>query len=201
MTGALLASPGRADDAAANSGGSQYTLEIDGQSISLTPDQPVELEGQFRNPKVVLRVSKTRPLQAAGVEFEYPSNFVFEAETEDKDVQTWTMAGNDITLILFNFTEKVDPRTLAESTADALESTQFDVEPVSMKLGDADRSGVKAVIKLGTQTLIQHVLTLPETDSGSRLLVIQEVRAEGEGESKELQSTLKLVDGSLQIKP
>lgn len=196
---ALLPALGRADDGAEPP--VVYTLEIDGQSVAVTPDEPVTIEGEFSNPTVTLRVAKTRALEAAGIAFSYPAYFTFEADTTEADLQTWTASGKDVTVMLFSFGEEVDPLTLAELTADQLESQDLQIEPIKLKLGDAERSGVKANMTLAGSTVIQQVLTLPPTPKGSRLLVVQEVRDEGQPETAELGATLKLVASSLTVKP
>jgi hypothetical protein len=176
-----------------------YTLEIDGQSVTLQPDTPLKLEESFKAPTLTLRVAQTRTLKAEGVSFNYPAYFTFAADTSDPEVKTWTASGNDVTLMLFSFAEEVDARALAESTAEALQAQNVQVEPVKVKLGDQERDGVKATMPLLDQTVIQQVLTLPPTAKGSRLLVLQEVRGQGAGEAAELGATLKVVASSLKI--
>jgi hypothetical protein len=176
-----------------------YTLEVDGQSVTIQPDKPLKLEGSFESPTLTLRVAQTRTLQAEGITFNYPAYFTFEADTSDPEVKTWTASGNDVTLMLFSFAEKVDARALAESTAEALQARDVQVEPVKVKLGDQERAGVKATMPLLDQTVIQQVLTLPATDKGSRLLVLQEVRNQGAGEAAELGATLKVVAASFKV--
>jgi hypothetical protein len=176
-----------------------YTLEVDGQAVSLSPDTPLKLEGSFENPTLTLRVAQTRTLQADGVTLSYPAYFTFEADTADPEVKTWTASGNDVTLMLFSFSEPVEARVLAESTAEALQSQDLKLEAVKVKLGDSERDGVKAIMTLADQMVIQQVLTLPPTSKGSRLLVLQEVRGQGAGEAAELGATLKVVAASLKI--
>lgn len=176
-----------------------YTLEVDGQSVTLAPDTPLKLEGSFNNPTLTLRVAQTRTLQADGITLNYPAYFTFEADTSDPDVKTWTASGNDVTLMLFSFSEEVAAKALAESTAQALQSRDLKVEAVKVKLGDSEREGVKATMTLADQSVIQQVLALPPSPRGSRLLVLQEVRGQGAGEAAELGATLKVVASSLKV--
>ena len=176
-----------------------YTLEVDGQNVTLAPDTPLKLEGSFENPTLTLRVAQTRTLQADGITLNYPAYFTFEADTSDPEVKTWTASGNDVTLMLFSFSEKVAARALAESTAEALQSQDLKVESLKVRLGDSEREGVKATMTLADQTVIQQVLALPSSPRGSRLLVLQEVRGQGASEAAELGATLKVVAASLKV--
>src|SRR5690606_26003742 len=142
---------------------------------------------------------QTRTLQADGITLNYPAYFTFEADTSDPEVKTWTASGNDVTLMLFSFSEEVAAKALAESTAQALQSRDLKVEAVKVKLGDSEREGVKATMTLADQSVIQQVLALPPSPRGSRLLVLQEVRGLGAGEAAELGATLKGVASSLQV--
>jgi hypothetical protein len=176
-----------------------YTLEVDGRPVTLQPDTPFQLEGSFEDPTLTLRGAQTRTLQADGITFNYPAYFTFEADISDPEVKTWTASGNDVTVMLFSFSAEVDARALAESTAEALQARDIQVEPVKVKLGEQDREGVKATMPLLDQTVIQRVLTLPPSSKGSRLLVLQEVRGQGAGEAAELGATLKVIAASLKV--
>ena len=178
-----------------------YTLIINGERHEIVPDEPLKITGTLENPTVTLQVSKHRTFQAAGVGFEYPAYFTFEAETADPDVQTWTVSGNDVTVILFRFAERVSPADLAKSTADALEAKVTESQPLKLKLGEKDHFGVKTTISFASQALIQQTVSLPAGDKGSRILVIQEVRADNAAAAAEVPAIIKLLGSTLVIEP
>lgn len=178
-----------------------YTLEINGRPYVVVPDKPLTIEGEFKNPTLTLRVAKTRTFRAAGIAFDYPADFTYEADVSDPEVRTWTMSGNDVTLIVFQFSDEVTSEELADSTAEALAVEQVDSQPIKLKLGDNAHAGVRTTMQFATQTLIQQTVGLPSSGSGSRILVIQEVRTEGEAEAAELPATLQLLSSSFKPQP
>lgn len=197
----LLAAPGRLMADETTEPPVAYTLEINGQPYALSPDKPLKITGDFSNPELTLRVAQTRILQAAGVSFSYPSYFTFEADTTDPEVQTWTVSGNDVTIMLFRFAEPVTPRELATSTAGELNVAEPTIEDLAVSLGGKELAGVKATMPLGGLTIIQQSLEIPGAAMGSRMLVVQEVRSAGAAEAAELGAALKLLKSSLQHTP
>ena len=120
-----------------------YTLVINGKRHEISPDQPVTITGAFVDPTVTLQVATEREFNAAGVSFQYPAYFTYEADTDDSEVRTWTLSGNDVTVILFQFSDAVTPKDLTTSTAEALDGEIVESQPITLQLGDKKRQGSK----------------------------------------------------------
>ena len=152
-----------------------YILEVDGQKFLLNADKTVILKGKFDNPKVTLRPSETRRFEHEGIAFDYPANFTFEADLDEPGIRTWTMSGNNVTLMLFDFEEAVKPAELIASTAETLNTDVDRMDPVTLKLGSLNSEGHTAQLKVGEVALTYTVVALPSNEGKSRLFIVQDL--------------------------
>jgi hypothetical protein len=179
-----------------------YTLEINGQVHQIRADEPLKLTGSFTDPVVTLRVASTRTLSHAGVQFDYPANFTFESETEDPDFQSWTVSGNDVTVMVFLSQGELTPQALAQSTAEALKVTDYQMKPAQLKLGSQELSGTSIRMSLGEVAILQQVLQLPPQGTRSRLLVIQDTLSGPDSRpSPEATHVLEVLRSTFQLTP
>ncbi|MCA9074869.1 MAG: hypothetical protein KDA93_07545 [Planctomycetaceae bacterium] len=178
-----------------------YTLEVDGKKFLLNADKTVILKGSFNNPKVTLRASETRRFEQDDIAFNYPANFTFEADLSDPDVRTWTMSGNNVTLMLFGFDGPVTPTELINSTAQTLKTTVEQLKPTSLKLGSLTSEGQTASLTLGEASLSYTVVTIPTAEGKGRLLVVQDVPGDDGKPSEEFTTVVKMLEESFSKKP
>jgi len=178
-----------------------YTLEVNGQKYLLTADKTVILKGNFQNPKVTLRASSTRRFEHGGVAFDYPANFTFEADLSDPGIRTWTMSGNNVTVMLFHFDEPVKPTELIASTAESLGTNVERMEPTSLKLGTLNARGQSALLKVGGVALSYTVVATPSAAGKSRLLIVQDLPQDDGRPSDEKTTILKMLSESFAHKP
>ncbi len=178
-----------------------YTLEVNGQKYLLSADKTVILKGSFQNPKVTLRASSTRRFVHDGIAFDYPANFTFEADLSDPGIRTWTMSGNNVTLMLFDFDEPVKPTELIASTAESLKTNVDRMESTSLKLGTLNAKGQSALLKVGDVALSYTVLAMPAAAGKSRLLIVQDLPQDNGQPSNERTDILKMLGDSFTQKP
>ncbi len=178
-----------------------YTLEVDGLKFLITADKTVILKGNFQNPKVTLRASSTRRFEHVGIAFDYPANFTFEADVSEPGIRSWTMSGNNVTLMLFDFEQPVKPAELIASTAESLETNVDRMEPTTIKLGSLNAEGQSALLKVGEVALTYSVVALPAAEGKSRLLIVQDLPQENGQPSDEKTAILKTLDDSFTQSP
>lgn len=178
-----------------------YTLEVDGKKFLLSADKTVILKGSFNNPKVTLRASSTRTFEQDDIVFNYPANFTFEADLSDPEVRTWTMSGNNVTLMLLAFDEEVTPAGLITSTAESLETTAEGMKPASLKLGSLTAEGQSAFVKVGDVSLFYTVVTIPTAEGKGRLLLVQDIPQDDGKPSDERATVVEMLEESFSKKP
>ncbi len=178
-----------------------YTLEVDGQKFLLNADKTVILKGDFQNPKVTLRAAATRRFEHDNIAFDYPANFTFEADLSEPGIRTWTLSGNNVTLMLFDFEQPVKPAELIASTAEALEANVDRMEPTTLKFGSLTADGQSGLLKVGTVVLTYTVVALPATEGKIRLFIVQDLPKDNGESSDEKTAILKMLDESFAQTP
>ena len=69
----------------------QYVLIIDDHEYPIELDKPNKLSVNLSNPEILLKVNPYKTFKYAGVFFEYPRHYTFEADLEDPDVKIWVL--------------------------------------------------------------------------------------------------------------
>ncbi len=176
-----------------------YTLKINNETVSLSPGKTQELLGAYVNPRLTLDVASTRRFPYAGLAFNYPVTYGFEADITDPDARIWTMDGNNVVIMVFAFTEEVGTETLAISTAQTLGVDNPDVKPVRMTLAVQELTGSAITVSFGTEQIHQQFIALPAESGLWRILVLQDSPQKSGEPSDEFRSTLKLLQESLTL--
>jgi|GEM_PF-3276151 len=175
-----------------------HSLEIDGQVHSIELGRPLVLSGSFTNPTVKLIAASTRHFEKAGVEFNYPASFTWEADVEDREAKSWTLSGNDFKIMVFS----LGTRMTADSYSKLL-ATKFGVEntkvsPVERKLGKNTYEGRLLRTTLVGTAISQEVFEFT-SESASRLIVFSDTLPDGKNASSEAQDALHMVTQSFKI--
>lgn len=84
----------------------EYSLEIDGRAHPVTLGKVLSVTIGGKAVKLRLTAKPNRRFDnAAGVTFDYPSNFAFAFDGDQPGMSHWTLDGNDCVIQLFEFKE------------------------------------------------------------------------------------------------
>lgn len=171
----------------------EYTLHVDGVPHAIVPGRPLVLEGTYESPSVELAVGETRRFERAGIRFEYPAYFTWEADVEDADARTWAVAGNDFMVMVLDLRAEVTTEEFAASMAEQFEGIELELGDAVCELG-GERHPVRRITAYfpAGVTLVADVLVLPAEDS-TRVVVFQDSAVEAGRASDEATRTLALV--------
>lgn len=170
----------------------KYTLTINGRAHECVPDTPLQLHGTYENPTIVLTTSPTRKFQYGGVEFLYPAAFGWEAEIEGPNDRTWTLSGNDFTIMYFVNPAALTSKSYAEAMVEQLGEDSTRLSDTERKLGGRTFKGKLLSCKLAGFDLHWEIYELPAT-TGGRLLVLQDSPPDGRARSVEGEKTLMML--------
>jgi hypothetical protein len=173
----------------------KYTLEINGQGHELLLDKPVKLQGDYSNPKVVLRASSIRHFTYGDITFQYPASFAWEAEIEGHNERTWTLSGNDFTIMYFILPDVLSVEAYSQAMAKQLGEGSTRISDTARELGGQRHKGKLIFVKLAGTTLNIEVYSLP-AKTGSRLLVLQDSPPDNRAISKEGEEALAMLSSS-----
>jgi hypothetical protein len=189
----LLAGPLLADDSKEPS--LQYTLEIAGKAQAITLDAPIKVEGSFTNPEVVLKAAPTRRFTYGGIQFDYPAGFGWEAEISGPEEKTWTLSGNDFTIMYFVLPDAQAIDEFAAAMAAQFENAVTKIEESERTLGGQKRKGKRMTVRLVGTSIYIEFYSFPSA-SGARLLVLQDSPDEEQAISPEAAKALQLMERS-----
>jgi hypothetical protein len=175
----------------------KYTLNINGKTHEINLDTPLQLQGVYRNPRVILTASSIRVFRYGGVRFHYPAAFSWEAEIEGAGDKTWTLSGNDFKIMYFVQSAAITPGLYVGEILKRFGKEKTRVSDTERKFGDRKYKGKLLFINLGGINMIMEIYLLP-AKRGSRLLVLQDsppdgrvISVEGERTTAMLAATFK----------
>ena len=176
----------------------KITLTINGVPHEIKPGAELVVDGEFKDPKMVLTMAKERHFDKGGVSFLYPASYTFEAEVENPNIKTWTLSGNDVKFIIFRLKDKANPRVFAADIAENF-GPQRNVSKHSRKLGKRVYKGSKIQITSGGYHLVQEVLDIP-VKQGSILIILQRPDEREQYDEAEVNGAIKLMTESFVAK-
>ena len=177
----------------------KYILELNGQAHELVLDKSVVLQGDYKNPRVVLRASAIRHFTYGNVSFEYPASFGWEAEIEGHNERTWTLSGNDFTIMYFILPEALSADSYVQGLAKRFGKGSTRLGDTEREFGGRRHIGKLLLVKLAGTTLRLEVYSLT-AKAGSRLLVFQDSPPDDRTISKEAEEALAMLSSSFMDK-
>ncbi|MCW1913093.1 hypothetical protein OJ996_05890 [Luteolibacter sp. GHJ8] len=174
-----------------------YTLRIDGKEIRLEPGKEIQVDGEFKDPKVSLVPDKFRKFSAAGVSFNYPSHFGFAMDAEEEGVTIWTLDGTNVVIMLQAYDAVMNPKEFGEILKSNY-GPATEVEAISHTFGGKKYSGVRVRAILAGASLTQDLIALPSPE-GSRILLLQGLDEKDEASKKDAKTVLKFLDETLKL--
>ncbi|MGB0958478.1 MAG: hypothetical protein ACPGUF_08395, partial [Litorivicinus sp.] len=174
----------------------RYSLFVDGAEFALQAGQPVEIAGEFKNPTVVLRPGETRRFHYAGISFDYPAAYVWEAEPDPASINLWTMDGADLSLMVFESPFPFSSEDFTNSLLDTFEGAE--VQGIEMQLGGHNLTGYRLLGSLFGEPIRYESLDIPTAD-GARLLVLMDSTEQADTVSTDYEKAVALLKQSFAI--
>lgn len=178
----------------------RYFIEHGAEKIPVELDRPFKVEASGPT-ELTLTLQPTRLFPHAGLEFEYPTGFSFEAIV-DEESGNWTLEGELCMVIVVEMPdEELEHHEMAESIAAGFDEAgqEADYADVRVKLADMTLGATELRVKLDDFVFAYDVWSIP-TEGGSRFLILQDGLDEAGQHSHEFQQLRELVQRSLRIK-
>lgn len=176
-----------------------YTLKIGNKTISIQDGQTVRVEGLYHNPEITLIVEPYNLFSCDDVRFNYPREFIYEADLEQAHVKSWTLSGNDCKLMYFAFDVPIQISDFLDGMLERYgrqNCTVTDAAPLT--LGQVISTGTAIHTTLTGVKLAIDVYQVPPSASGTsmKLLVIQDCIDSLGGRSTEGTRAIQLLEQS-----
>ena len=179
----------------------RFVVEIDGKrSPSLVAGESVEIEGEFRNPKIRVLPEPVRRFAYGGISFNYPHNFSFEADLESEFVKIWTLSGANVSVMVMASRYELTALSFLDGVIDELgpDNAEIAEEKVELKLGKHVLSGNRLKSELLSTKTLMDAYEVPSS-KGHCLIVFQRTGDERQSVD-EMQRLIRGVNQSFAIK-
>mgnify|MGYP001208933357 CR=1 FL=1 len=177
----------------------QFLLELGGQKIPLQLDKLHEASIDGKPVKLRLKLKPTRLFSAGGIQFEYPTEFLFKFDNDG--METWSIEGPDILLMIQNC-HFLDPMFVVEQIEDEY-GEQFGEavtqgREVEMMLGGRLLKGRRVDFKAVGESF--RVTILAVQSNGKNLTIVLQDSLEDDGaHSAEYDRIVALLKKTLQF--
>ncbi|MDF1839519.1 MAG: hypothetical protein P1V35_16745 [Planctomycetota bacterium] len=170
----------------------KYVLIVDGKAHEVTLDEPIQIEGEFKDPTISLKAASTRLFTYGDVEFQYPAAFGWEAEVVGDLEKTWTLSGNDFTMMYFILPAELDSESFLAAMASGFGGGDLDAREITRDFGGVKRSGHATEFEFAGIALSLEAFALP-SKNGARLLVFQDSSDQVDKRSEEAKAAVELL--------
>ncbi len=157
-----------------------FTLEVGGKARPIELDKPVELDGTGKL-SVTLRLAPYRVFRHAGLSFQYPQEYSFEADLKEPGVSNWNLSGNDHKVMVFRYQGRKDHEALLQElqkeVTGAYGAENVKSGETEVALGKRTLKGRRLDIKLVGTALSQRLFSF-RAGADSLLLILQDSPAE-----------------------
>ncbi len=170
----------------------EVIITIDGKQHRTELNQMSVLKGQFKDPRIRIELAEIRLFSNAGISFEYPAQFEWEFERDEDSYYCWTMAGEDTSIMVFEFDSELTAKEYAENLSDEDFLPTLSMSPISRTLGKSTLNGYRVIRDFADPELkgqglgdTTDVFSIPAPKGRSRLLVLTDVTPELESDTDE----------------
>lgn len=178
-----------------------FAVRLGDQTVKVLEGETAKLAGSFTNPQLTITPDPYRVFPYQGVRFEYPRTYSFEADVADPDEITWTLSGNDVSIMFFAFNVKLTATEFAGGVMDQFGKANCKIlnPNAKLKLGVTEVTGTKIHITIATHPITQEIYTLPSPRNQTKFLVLQDNPDEQGNHSAEAKGVLEMLKKSFQI--
>lgn len=176
----------------------QLILEGDGIRQAVSVDEAFTLTIGGKEITLTLREMPTRRLDVGAFSFEYPAGMSFEYE-QDSPTTTWTLSGNDVTILLFRLEEsdgETARDTMADAFADLLDGLTQTGSPALSLAGTAVTGRRLAGEIVEGIPMQADFYALPSADDHAWVLEIQDSHDDPDTDSDEARDVRKRIASS-----
>lgn len=179
-----------------------FYFDVGGKRVPLELDTPFSTQILGGAKAATLRLEPHREFAYAGLRFQYPREYTFEAKVDSPKVATWTLSGNACTLMVHRYRAESNAEALQRSVVDeilkAFGPSKKKESPVQLALRDTTLRGIRIDVELATAQIQQDVYAF-RSGSNVTVLIVQDALGEDGKSTVDRVRTEKLLRESLRL--
>jgi hypothetical protein len=174
----------------------QLTVTVDGKPYQVKEGDTLRVD----NKTIVVSTGKYSTFNYGALKFEYPKNYAF-AEKKEMGIKTWTLTGNDFTVMYFEIAVEVTVDMFIDEFVKKFGKKNVKISDVSTSLGGMNLKGKHLKIEIAGQKMSMDIFQVPNNDDKVHLVAFQDLNDEDGSASDESVETLKVINASWKVKP
>ena len=153
----------------------EYVLTVNGKAVAvaLGKETEINVEGASKA-RIKLSRKPTRTFDKAGVKFQYPVEYTFEADSSTPDVTIWSMSGVNSIVMLQEYPKLeakqllavVVPAVVMQYPAKSTKTTAISIVLAGKKL-----AGKRLTVRFGTVKIVQDVFAFSSSRASFTLIL------------------------------
>lgn len=159
-----------------------FVVRLGSKEVRLSEGETTVAPGDFSNPSISVTMDPVRRFDALGIRFDYPREFMFEADLDSEANDSWTLSGNNVKIMVLRLPADASDEYMARQLA-AQYGGQTSIRPVVMALGQREYAGWRVHAEVATMSFVQDIFALPGIDGRARFIVVQDESEQATAES------------------
>jgi RNA binding exosome subunit len=178
---------------------SMFEVQIDSKKYMLEEGDELDINGEIKNPKISVKLLEFKKFKAGNIEFEYPSNFSFEAG-KSEGYKNWTLDGNNYTIMIFDIDGETQVKDFIENMIGQFGKEKCKTKEIESRLGEKKLNGIQLYVELVGQKLTIDFYQYSTSENNSKYIAFQDSLEDDGTPTIEGAMTFKMINDSIKYK-
>jgi hypothetical protein len=175
-----------------------FEVFINGKRYKVVEGEVLTLDTTLSKPSISIRLSDRKKFETPSLSFEYPKHLSFEYE-KNPGIKTWTLTGNSLVVMLFEFEDKTPLDTLTDALAEKFGKKNCVAENFKKELGHQLLNGKRLHVTLAGTKLNLDFYEFNSEDSKTHFISFQDTLKDDGDFSDEFNLGFQLINNSIRF--
>jgi|TARA_B110000967_G_C18595935_1_gene416804 RNA binding exosome subunit len=176
-----------------------FEVQVDSKKYKIEEGNKLDIDGEFKNPKISIKLLDFKKFNAGDLSFDYPSNFSFKVE-KSEGYKNWTLDGNDYTIMIFDIDGESQVKEFIDNMIVQFGEDKCKTKEIKSRLGEKILSGIQLYVELVGQKLTIDFYEYSTSENNSKYIAFQDALEDDGTATAEGAMTFKMINDSIQYK-
>jgi len=173
-----------------------FEVKVNSKAYILEEGKELDIDGEFKNPRISIKLADFKKFNAANLSFQYPSNFSFEVE-KSIGYKSWTLDGNDYVIMIFDVDGQTEVKDFIDNMIPEFGEENCKTKLIESRLGEKILSGIQLYVELAGQELTIDFYKYSSSDHNSKYIAFQDALEANGASTNEALKTFKMINDSI----